>query len=123
MPARIELVDADIVELGDVPLHEGNKCGVGEPKLVTIENTGTTNLRRIIVGVSEEASKYVQLAAVTGVEKIWAEPGQEIVALAGTLFVGERVSFWSRAIFSLEDMEREVEFQYQFRVQSVGRGA
>ena len=96
--------------------------GLGEPKLVTLENTGTTNLRRIIVGLEGEGAPYVQLA-VQNEPIAWAGPGREIIALDGTLFVGEQVSFWSRAVFSLTDVDRELEFEYAFRVQSVGRGA
>ena len=88
MPAQLRLVGGDIVELGDVPITDG--VGRGETLLVTLENCGTTNLRGIIVGLKGEGAPFVQLAAKNvGDDKVWAEPGREIIAMEGTLFVGE----------------------------------
>jgi hypothetical protein len=126
MPAEIALFsDADLsdpfetIRLGDVDVV--NDYGVGEPKQIFVKNTGTTNLREIVVNVEGPGAGYVQLAVdKDGSPGAWQSPGRAIKLDDGTVFKGASFSFWSRGMFSLDDIERIYPFEFAFDFKSIG---
>lgn len=127
MPASLTLYDlsdlgnggAGDISLGEVLIREG--LGEGEPVRVMAVNDGTVALREISVHVSDEGADFAQLAVDNdGEPGVWAAPGESISLSEGTLFPGEELTFWSRAIYDAEHLEGLKEFSFVTEATSIG---
>jgi hypothetical protein len=117
--AKLELIhhgmvierDADPVELSEVDI-DGN-LSEGEPERFTLRNAGGSMIREITVGLDGPGRQNVQLAVDEDEGPgVWAAPGEEILVFQGALPPGEEVAFWSRGIYSPEDSEGGLEFDF-----------
>jgi hypothetical protein len=110
----------DRIELAEAyqPIEES--FAEGKPVKIIGANTGTTLIRDLQIGLAGEGANNVQLAIDREDSPgVWASEGQGIYA-ADMLRPGDRFSFWSRGMFSMDDMEGERTFEFVFKGTSIG---
>jgi hypothetical protein len=106
----------DLVQLGEIIIAEDG-LSEGEPIEIVAENTGTTNLRKLSVGIDGPGKSQVQLGLATDT---WQEPGGPIEPVDGTLYRGERFTFWARGVYRTDDAEDRKQFKIVFTATSTG---
>jgi hypothetical protein len=121
MPADISLFsDAALthpvatIALSEVTIE--GPLGMGSEVPVYGSNTGDTAIRNVSVGLSGDGARNVQLATLSGV---WADGGQEILVVSGTLLPGESFQFRARAVYTIDDVEGRYPFEFVVRGMSV----
>lgn len=98
------------IQLGEVEI---GSPGIGDPKRIILENTSDQRIRRITVGLSGDGAAVVQLARDEGGKPgVWADNGNEVMAMNGSLQPGEECSFWARSVYTLDDYEGERDFDF-----------
>jgi hypothetical protein len=108
-----------VIALSEVSL-DYDSMGIGDPLQVFVKNTGTTALRDLSILVRGEGAHRVQLARdAQGVPGIWQETGDS-VSWSDSLYPDQVRSFWTRGVYSLDDLEDSLPVEYVVRAKSVG---
>lgn len=109
----------ETLHLGTTLLEDGYS-GHGQPIELFVRNEGTATLVTANINLTGDGAESIQLARnENGVNGIWAQPGQGIVALTSDIKPGETFSFWARGAYTEDDAPERKDFN--FSIEMVGR--
>ena len=106
------------VELSDLEIVEG--IGEGEPTQIwALVKDG--HLRQIEVALEGPGAENVQLAVDDGDghPAVWSAEGIMINS-GGTVFDGEKFSFWVRGVYAFDDREDTLPFNFNVKAKAIG---
>ena len=125
MPASLILFqDPDLerpferVHLQDMSVVDG--IGNGQPMQIWGHVAGTSHLRMIEISLGGPGAENVQLAIDDdGKPAVWSAEGI-LIDGGGTIFSGEKFSFWVRGVYAFDDREDSLPFDFNIKAKAIG---